>query len=85
MGKKLHSFGFILVFAFIPANFAETNNDLATQMDWFPTFISLTGSSFDQNRMIDGIDITNVLLGKGELTPISILMEMVPDATWKGI
>lgn len=36
----------------------------ATQMDWFPTFASITNASLNKNIPIDGVDITNLLLGK---------------------
>lgn len=38
--------------------------DLATQMDWFPTFAKITGSKLPNDRPIDGEDITDVLMGK---------------------
>ena len=41
-------------------------NDLATQMDWFPTFINIVGAKLPDDRIIDGIDITNVLFGEGK-------------------
>lgn len=38
-------------------------NNIATQMDWYPTFI--TGAELPNDRPIDGVDITNVLLNQG--------------------
>ncbi len=38
---------------------------LATQMDWFPTIASLTGTELPTDRPIDGKDIAPVLLGTG--------------------
>jgi len=40
-------------------------DQLATQLDWFPTFAALTGAALPADRPIDGRDITDVLLGKG--------------------
>lgn len=39
--------------------------DLATQMDWFPTFCKLVGSEIPQDREIDGKDLGPVLFEKG--------------------
>jgi len=36
--------------------------DLASQMDWFPTFAKLAGIPLPQNLIIDGKEITGVLL-----------------------
>lgn len=40
--------------------------DMATQMDWFPTFAQLTGLGLPTDRTIDGKDLSQVLLGTGE-------------------
>lgn len=37
-------------------------DDMACQMDWFPTLARLTGTSLPGDRAIDGMDISNVLL-----------------------
>lgn len=42
------------------------NNDLATQMDWFPTIAQLTGSELPTDRIIDGQDISKVLFNTGK-------------------
>lgn len=39
--------------------------DLATQMDWFPTFCKLVGTEIPQDREIDGKDLGPVLFEKG--------------------
>ena len=38
---------------------------LACNMDLFPTFLALAGGEVPDNRKIDGIDMTDLLLGKG--------------------
>lgn len=40
--------------------------DMASQMDWFPTFANITGAKIPQDRPIDGEDISGVLLGTGK-------------------
>ncbi len=35
-------------------------------MDWYPTLISLAGLENPGNRMLDGMDLSNVLLGNGK-------------------
>lgn len=39
--------------------------DLATQMDWFPTFCKLVGAGIPQDRAIDGKDLSAVLFENG--------------------
>jgi arylsulfatase A len=39
--------------------------NLATQMDWFPTFCKLVGAEIPQDREIDGKDLGPVLFEKG--------------------
>ncbi|MFA9388163.1 MAG: sulfatase [Prolixibacteraceae bacterium] len=41
-------------------------NDLATQMDWFPTFAKLAGIEPANENPIDGKDISPLLLGTGK-------------------
>ncbi len=41
---------------------------MATLMDWFPTFAHLTGAKLPKNRIIDGQDISNILLINGKRT-----------------
>jgi arylsulfatase A len=41
-------------------------DNLATQMDWFPTFLNIAGAKIPSDRPIDGQDITAVLLGNGK-------------------
>ena len=40
-------------------------DDLATMMDWFPTFTTLSGGKLPAGVQIDGKDITQVLAGTG--------------------
>ncbi len=42
------------------------SSDLATMMDWFPTFTSLAGGELPASVRIDGKNITQVLSGKGK-------------------
>lgn len=39
--------------------------DMATQMDWLPTFAHLAGATIPKDRVIDGKDISEVLLNNG--------------------
>lgn len=48
----------------IPAG--QTNTDLATMMDWFPTLTKLGGGKLPANLPIDGEDIWPVLMGTGK-------------------
>jgi arylsulfatase A-like enzyme len=41
-------------------------NDIAAQIDWFPTIANIVDYNITDSHVIDGVDITNVLLGKGE-------------------
>jgi arylsulfatase A-like enzyme len=47
----------------IPAG--QVYDGMAVMMDWFPTFISLAGGELPNDRVIDGEDISPVLLGEG--------------------
>lgn len=48
----------------IPPN--QVYEGLACQMDWLPTFASLTGGKIPSDRPLDGESIVDLLLGKGE-------------------
>ena len=50
----------------IPAG--STCDEMVTAMDLLPSFASLAGSSIPDDRIIDGKDITPLLLGKGGAT-----------------
>jgi arylsulfatase A len=39
-------------------------DDMATMLDWFPTFANLAGVEVPKDRPYDGLDITPVLLGE---------------------
>lgn len=43
----------------IPAG--KVYNEIATQMDWFPTFSTITNAQLEQNITIDGVDISQLL------------------------
>lgn len=43
----------------------QVYEDLATQMDWFPTFCKLVGAELPQDREIDGKDLGPVLFENG--------------------
>lgn len=47
----------------IPQNMVY--DDMATQMDWFPTFAGLAGINLPDDRVIDGRDLSQVLFNKG--------------------
>jgi len=41
-------------------------DDMATMMDWFPTFATLSGARLPDDIILDGKDITRVLAGTGK-------------------
>lgn len=41
-------------------------DDMALQMDWFPTFAALAGVAPDASRVLDGEDLSPVLFGTGK-------------------
>jgi arylsulfatase A len=43
----------------------QVYEDLATQMDWFPTFCRMVGAEVPQDREIDGKDLSAVLFENG--------------------
>lgn len=48
----------------IPAG--QVYDDMATQMDWMPTFATISEAQLPDDRPIDGRDLTAVLEGKGK-------------------
>jgi arylsulfatase A-like enzyme len=40
--------------------------ELATTMDWLPTFVKLAGGTLPPNRMIDGLDISPLIYGESD-------------------
>lgn len=42
------------------------SNDMASQMDWFPTIARLSGSALPADKAIDGRDISQVLFNTGK-------------------
>ncbi|XP_063077779.1 arylsulfatase G [Engraulis encrasicolus] len=55
----------------IPAN--TTSGALLSGMDIFPTLLSLAGVELPRDRRIDGIDMTDILLGKSDTGRKSLL------------
>jgi arylsulfatase len=41
-------------------------NDVASMVDWFPTFANVAGGKIPTDRIIDGCDLLPVLLGTGQ-------------------
>ncbi len=41
-------------------------DDIASQMDWFPTIARITGTDLPEDRVIDGRDISEVLFNTGK-------------------
>ena len=44
----------------------QVNSEVAAMVDWFPTLVKLTGGTVPADRIIDGCDLTPVLLGTGK-------------------
>lgn len=44
----------------------QVYEDLATQMDWFPTFCKIVGAELPKDREIDGKDLSSVLFENGK-------------------
>lgn len=71
----------------IKPNTIET--DMASQMDWFPTFATITGADLPEDSILDGQDISEVLLGKGKRKSDTYLfldggtLEAYRKADWK--
>jgi arylsulfatase A len=55
----------------------QVYDDLATQMDWFPTFCKLVGAEIPQDREIDGRDLSAVLFENGNREGDSFLYYML--------
>ncbi|WP_113922464.1 sulfatase family protein [Cognataquiflexum aquatile] len=55
----------------------QVYEDLATQMDWFPTFCKLVGAEIPQDREIDGKDLSAVLFENGSREGDSFLYYML--------
>ncbi|OOG70570.1 sulfatase [Algoriphagus sp. A40] len=55
----------------------QVYEDLATQMDWFPTFCKLVGAEIPQDREIDGKDLGSVLFENGNREGDSFLYYML--------
>lgn len=57
----------------------QVYEDLATQMDWFPTFCKIVGAEIPQDREIDGKDLSAVLFENGERAGDTFLYYMLSD------
>ncbi|MDX5337513.1 MAG: sulfatase-like hydrolase/transferase, partial [Cyclobacteriaceae bacterium] len=57
----------------------QVYEDLATQMDWFPTFCKLVGAEIPQDRAIDGKDLSAVLFENGMREGDEYLYYMLSD------
>lgn len=55
----------------------QTYENLATQMDWFPTFCILVGAEIPQDREIDGKDLSAVLFENGNRESDTFLYYML--------
>lgn len=64
-------------------------DDLASQMDWFPTFANLAGIELTEDLTIDGVDITCVLYDTGKRPDSSYLfldginLQAYREGKWK--
>lgn len=57
----------------------QVYEDLATQMDWFPTFCKLVGAEIPQDREIDGKDLSAVLFENGMREGDEFIYYMLSD------
>jgi len=55
----------------------QVYEDLATQMDWFPTFCNMVGAEIPQDREIDGKDLSAVLFENGSREDDTFLYYML--------
>jgi arylsulfatase A len=55
----------------------QVYEQLATQMDWFPTFCKMVGAEVPQDREIDGKDLSAVLFEKGSREADTFLYYML--------
>ena len=56
-----------------------TDYDMFSTMDFFPTFAHIVGAKMPSDRPMDGVDQTEVLLGKSESSPRDTLLTFVGD------
>lgn len=61
----------------IPAG--QVYEDLATQMDWFPTFSKIVGADLPNDREIDGKDLSAVLFENGNREGDQFIYYMLAD------
>ena len=64
-----------------------TSHQMFSIMDFFPTFAGIVGGKMPNDLPIDGVDQTDVLLGKSNAGPRDVLLTFVGDqmvaARWK--
>ena len=57
----------------------QVYDDLATQMDWFPTFCKIVGAEIPKDREIDGKDLSAVLFENGKREGDEFIYYMLSD------
>ena len=57
----------------------QVYDDLATQMDWFPTFCKIVGAEIPKDREIDGKDLSGVLFENGQREGDEFIYYMLSD------
>jgi arylsulfatase A len=57
----------------------QVYEDLATQMDWFPTFCAMVSADLPKDRIIDGKDLSKVLFENGKREGNQFLYYMAAD------
>jgi arylsulfatase A-like enzyme len=57
----------------------QVYEEMATQMDWFPTFCKLVGAEIPQDRAIDGKDLSAVLFENGMREGDEFIYYMLSD------
>jgi len=64
-------------------------DDMASQMDWFPTFAGIAGINLPEDLAIDGVDISNILFNTGNRSDSTYLffdgseLQAYREGKWK--
>lgn len=68
----------------------QTRNDIMSSIDFYPTLANLAGAEVPKDRIIDGLDFSEMLLGRAEAGPrdtffyyLSNSLNAVRRGTWK--
>ncbi len=67
----------------------RVSSDIVSILDWFPTFVNLSGGKLAPERAIDGIDMTPLLRGTGPGPRKELFyflrstLQAVRDGEWK--